>query len=225
MRLFSGTLLLAMALPLAAQTPPIEQARALISHNENQRAADVLEKAIAQTPKNAEAHYLLGAAYGNLAQKASIFGKASLATKAQNELETAVQLDPNHLEARLALVQYYMLAPPFMGGGEEKAIAQANELRKRESFHGHRAWAFIYNVQKKTDLARKEYLDAVREQPSSPKAHISLAIFHIGEKNYAGAATEAETAVKLDPNYMPGWFWVGRAAVSAGTNYPRGEEA
>jgi Tfp pilus assembly protein PilF len=219
------TLLVAIALPLAAQTPLIDQGRALMEKNDYEHAAEVLEKAVAATPKSAEAHYLLGGAYGSLAQKASLFSQASLASKTKDQFEEAVRLDPNHLDARMSLIEYFMVAPGFMGGSESKAIEQANEIKKRDAFRGHRAFAFIYNKQKKPDLARNEYIQAVREQPTSPKTHIALATFYIGEKNFAAATTEVETAVKLDPNYMPGWFWVGRVAASAGTNYPRGEEA
>lgn len=216
---------LAIALPLAAQTPLIEQGRALMNHGKTQEAADVLEKAVAATPKNAEAHYLLGGAYGQLAQKASMFSQMSLASKAKSELETAVTLDPNHVDARFALLQFYMVAPGIAGGSEEKAIEQANEIKKRDALMGHRAWAFIFNRQKKSDQARAEYIAAVREQPNSPKTHIALAQFYINEKNFDGATHEAEMAVKLDPNYMPGWFWVGRTIAGTETNHARGEEA
>lgn len=216
---------LAIALPLAAQTPLIEQGRTLMNHGKTQEAADVLEKAVAAAPKNAEAHYLLGGAYGQLAQKASMFSQMSLASKAKSELETAVTLDPNHVEARFALLQFYMVAPGIAGGSEEKAIEQANEIKKRDALMGHRAWAFIFNRQKKTDQARAEYIAAVREQPNSPKTHIALATFYIGEKNFDAATHEAEMAVKLDPNYMPGWFWLGRTIAGTETNHARGEEA
>ena len=60
MRLAIVTLLVAIALPLAAQTPLIDQGRALMEKNDYGHAAEVLEKAVAATPKSAEAHYLLG---------------------------------------------------------------------------------------------------------------------------------------------------------------------
>jgi tetratricopeptide (TPR) repeat protein len=210
---------------MAAQTPLIDQGHALLEKRDYEHAAEVLEKAVAATPKSAEAHYLLGGAYGSLAQKASIFSQASLASKTKEQFEEAVRLDPNHLDARTSLIEYYTIAPGFMGGSESKAIEQANEIKKRDSFRGHRAWSYIYIQQKKMDLARKELIDAVREQPSSPKTHIYLGYFYINEKNLAGATTEVETAAKVDPNYMPVWFWLGRLAVATESNYARGEEA
>jgi tetratricopeptide (TPR) repeat protein len=93
------------------------------------QAAALFEQAVAQSPKSAEAHYRLGSAYGAQAQKASIFSQASLASKTRQELEQAVALDPNHVEARFALVQFYVLAPGIIGGSYDKAFAQVDEKR------------------------------------------------------------------------------------------------
>jgi len=77
---------------------------------------------------DAETHYRRGVALGEEARRASAFRKISLAKEARAEFERAVQLDPNFLDARFALVEFDMLAPAFVGGGEERAIAQANEI-------------------------------------------------------------------------------------------------
>ena len=225
MRILTFCQCLLLAASLAAQTSLLEQARAAMQRNDPETAANLLEKAVAQTPNNAEAHYLLGDAYGDLAQHACIFKKPGLAKKAQAEFERAVQIDPNYLDARFALVEYDMVAPAFIGGGEDKAIAQANEIKKRDPIEGHRAFALIYSHQKKPDLVHKEYVDAVKEQPNSPKARYWLGVSYLGDKNYPAASTEFETAIKIDPAYMPGWFQVGHVAALTGTNFERGEES
>ena len=188
-------------------------------------AVTVLLSVVAHAADTAEEHYLRGAEYGEAAQHANIFKKPGLAKKAQAEFERAVEIDPNYLEARFALVEYDMLAPAMIGGGEDKAIAQANEIKKRDPLEGHRAFALIYTHQKKPDLVHKEYVDAVKEQPNSPKARYWLGVSYLVDKNYAAATTEFETAIKIDPAYMPGWFQVGHMAALTGTNLERGEES
>src|SRR3954453_12482365 len=111
-----------IALPLFAQTSLIDQGRAAMARNDADAAATLFKKAVAQNPKSAEAHYLLGTAYGSQAQKASIFGQASLAGKTKDEFEKAVALDPNQLDARMGLVEYYTMAPGIIGGSFEKAF-------------------------------------------------------------------------------------------------------
>jgi len=215
-----------LASSLFAQRTLVDEGRAALQRNDADTAANLLEKAVAQSPNSAEAHYFLGTAYGTQAQRASIFSKAGLAKKTQAEFERAVQLDPNYINARFALVEYDMLAPGFIGGGEQKAIEQANEIRKRDALAGHRAWAFIYARQKKPDLAHKELVDAVKEQPNSPKAHYWLGVsYFTPDKNYKAANEEFETAIKLDPTFMPSWFQLGHVAALSGANLQRGEEA
>jgi len=213
-----------MALPLFAQNSLLDQGRAAMARNDDDAATALFEKAVAQNPKSAEAHLWLGNAYGSQAQKASIFGQASLAGKTKAEFEKAVELDPNLLDARYGLIQYYTMAPGIMGGSYDKAFAQAVEIKKRDPLMGHRAAAFIYSHQKKTDEAKKEYFDEVREFPKSPRAHLDLGLLHMSDKNFKAAGDEFDTALKLDPAYMPAVFRHGQLAVLSNGNLARGEE-
>jgi tetratricopeptide (TPR) repeat protein len=124
----------------------------------------------------------------------------------------------------MGLVQFYAMAPGFMGGSYDKAFAQNAEIRKRDPLMAHRGAGFIYAHQKKTDLARKEYFDEVKENPKSPRARYDLGLFYIGEKNYKAATDEYEAAIKLDPAFMPAYFRIGQTAVYSSANYVRGEE-
>ncbi len=226
-----------MSLPLAipaafaavflfAEITLIEQGRAAISRGDSDAAIEILEKAVAQSPKSAEAHFTLGSAYGAKVQAGGMLAAAKYASSIKDEFEKAVALDPRYVEARFGLVQVYAGAPGIMGGSYEKALEQAKEIKAIDPIFGHRAYAFIYSQQKKLDLAEKEYADAIREQPNSPKAHSYFGQYRANvEKNYTAAFAELETAVKLDPNYMPAFYHLGRAAAQANTNLARGEEA
>ena len=208
----------------ATHTELAAAGRAAMERGEAEKAAELYQKAIKLSPKNAEYHYYLGAAYGEMAMAASMFGKASLAKKLETEFETAVKLDPNLIEARMGLVDYYTIAPGFMGGDSAKALEQAAEIKKRDNIEGHRAFARIHARGKKLDLARREFADAVRENPTSPKAHYLLATFYVNEKNWTAGLQEIEAALKLDPGYMPAHYRLGALAAQSGQNYSRGEE-
>jgi Tfp pilus assembly protein PilF len=200
-------------------------ARIAMAQGDSERAADLLTKAI-KLRSAATYHYHLGQALGDQAMKASMFGKASLAGKVRDEFEKASQLDPNLMEARFGLIDFYMIAPAMMGGSEEKALAQAAEIKKRDAYQGHRAYARIYQRQKKNDLARREYQDLVREQPHSAAAHNVYGAFLAGiDKNYKSGFEEIDTAIKLDPSYMPAYFRLGAVAAASGAQLARGEEA
>jgi Tfp pilus assembly protein PilF len=222
MRTLVPALLLALATSLFAQSPVIDRASALLAAGEPDKAIDVLEPAVAAHPNDALLHYWLGAAYGREAQQASVFRQLSLAKSARTELERAVALDPNLLDARFGLMEYYIMAPSIAGGDPEKARQQAAEIRKRDAVDGHRALAIIASHEKKPEVARAEYLAAVREQPSSARAHYWLGVFYMtADKNYKAAMQEFDAAAA----YAPAWFQVGHVAALAGTDLARGEQS
>jgi len=185
-----ATVLLAASLSAATPEQLFAAGKQAMGKNEWDKATDLFEQAVKARPDSAEYHFRLGQAYGSQAKDASIFRQPGLASKTREEFERAVQLDPNLIDARSALISYYLMAPGFMG---------------------------------EQDLARKEYTDAVREQPSSPKAHLYFGAFLMSEKNYKQALEEFETSLRLDSNYMPAYFRIGQVAL-AENNYPHGEE-
>jgi tetratricopeptide (TPR) repeat protein len=191
-----------------------------------EKSADFCSKAVRLNPANADYRYCLGNAYRVLVQQASIFKKPALSKQAREELERAVQIDPRHANARLALIDFYVFAPSVAGGSESKALQHATELRKLDRSEGHRAFARLYVDQKKLDLARKEYLDAVREEPQSARAHAALGAFYgSSDQNYKAAIEELETALRLDPAFLPALLRLGQVAAASGTHLQRGEEA
>lgn len=135
--------LLILATHLAAKANLVEEGQAALDRNDPQAALIVLERAEAEDPNNARIHYLLGVASGSLARKANAFRRMSLARHTRDEFERAVTLDPNDLDARWGLVQYYALAPAYLGGSEQKARQQADEINKRDARFGKRALDFL----------------------------------------------------------------------------------
>jgi tetratricopeptide (TPR) repeat protein len=225
-RLSLAILMTFATVSFAAMTPLIELGRAAISRADFDAAVEVLERAVVQSPKSAEAHYYLGSAYSGKIQQDGMLAAAKYGAKVKDEFEKAVALDPQQLDARYSLVQVYSAAPAIMGGSMDKALEQAMAIKAIDPFYGHRAYAFIYSQQKKLDLAKKEYLDAVREQPNAPKPHSFLGAYLVNvEKDYGAAFAEFDTALKCDPAYMPAFYHLGRTAALADTNLALGEQS
>jgi tetratricopeptide (TPR) repeat protein len=229
MRRIAAVLFLAMlSLAAGAQTNDpqalVQRGRDAITHGEPEKAVELLEKAVALKPNNADYHYQLATAQLQAGMRAGMFGGMSLLPKAKAELERAIQIDPNLIAARFALLEVYVSAPTFAGGSESGALEQATEIRKRDAINGHRAFARIHTAATKPDLVRKEYVDMVKEQPASARAHYWFGVYlMLTEKNYPPASVELESAVKLDPSYLPSYFQIGHAAALAGNKLTRGE--
>jgi tetratricopeptide (TPR) repeat protein len=225
MRAFTLLLLLCLSSDVLAASAAdlIASGKAAFLRRDYDGAVQFFEKAVEADPKSAEAHYRLASTLGRQAMTAGVLRQATLARRTRAALETARQLDPSHLDTRAALIDYYSMAPGFMGGGMDKAMAEAAELKKMDAFRGRRAYANIYLRQKKQDLARKELVELVRENPRSPKAHQILGNFLLTEKNYQGALHEFEMALQLDPTYMPPHLRIGQHAALTGTGFARAE--
>jgi cytochrome c-type biogenesis protein CcmH/NrfG len=94
------------------------------------------ERAVALDSKRSEYHDWLGRAYGRKAEEDShskMASALSLARRTHREFELAVQLDARSVEARRDLISFMASAPKDLGGGEEHAMAQIDELSSVDS--------------------------------------------------------------------------------------------
>ena len=102
------------------------------------QAATQFEQAVQLVDGNAEYHLWLGRAYGRQAQQGG--GEAFfLARKVRVHFEKAVALNPDNIEARFDLLEYYLQASVFVSGGLAKAKEQAEEIAKRNAEEGRKA--------------------------------------------------------------------------------------
>jgi len=111
---------------------PFYLGRIVYEEEQYDRAVEWFEKAVAGAERKSEYHLWLGRSYGQKAKQANVVQQPLLAKKVKGHFETAVMLDPNNIEARYALMEYYSTAPVLLGGSKEKAREQAEEIRKRD---------------------------------------------------------------------------------------------
>ncbi len=121
-----------------------------------------LQKATAIDPDDSSYFFWLGSAYGIAARENHSVFKASHCRAA---LLKAIQLDPDNLDAREALVTFYRQAPFFVGGNLAKAHAQATEIEKRDPLRGALAEAEICISEKKYDEAFDAFENLLKKHP------------------------------------------------------------
>ena len=138
-------------------------------------AFDWFEKAGEADSASADYQYRLGQMYGAKAQEANIFRKPGHARRARMAFEKAVRLDPDHLAARTALVEYHLRAPGIVGGSREKALEQAGEIKSRDLTEGHLAWGLVHSREKAQDKVESAYLAAVESANDDPRPVLRLA--------------------------------------------------
>jgi tetratricopeptide (TPR) repeat protein len=167
-----------------------------------------LEKATALAPKSSPYFRSLGDAYGLSAEKAGLFSKLGWARKCQAAYEQAVALDPEDVDARYSLFNYYRQAPSFVGGGLDKARAQALEIQKRDNVRGTLAVVELSVAEHKFDEAFAALDDLRRHHPESLVASYQFgrAAAMSGQRLDEGAAALRQyLAATPDEDQPPLW--------------------
>ncbi len=178
-------------------------------------ALKLAEKAVALDPKNARHQFNLAAACGRKASKAGILSQLGLARRFKKEAETVMKLDPGHVDARFALIEFHLQAPGVAGGSKEKIQPLVAEISRINPSRGYLAQAIIARREKQTEKLEGLYRKAVEANPRSYEAHLALAAFHASDarKNYDLAEKHGLEARKLDPGRIGAYSLLAQAYV------------
>lgn len=120
-----------------------------------------LEAATRLAPTSALYQQELGDAYGAAAGQAAMFSKLALAKKALSAYQRAIKLEPESVEHRLRLMNYYAHAPRIAAGGIEKAYDVAETIRTRDPLQGGLAIISLHLGEKRWPQAFAE-IDALQ---------------------------------------------------------------
>jgi tetratricopeptide (TPR) repeat protein len=158
--------------------------RAYYSVNNWDRAVSACEKAVTLAPDSSEYHLWLGRTYGEKADASNFFTAAGLAKKVRTEFERAVALNPTNAIGRTDLAEFYLEAPGIVGGGQDKARAQAEALAKLDPAKAHWVTGRMAEKNKDTMTAEREYRAAIDESHGGASAWLNLALFYRNTKRY-----------------------------------------
>jgi tetratricopeptide (TPR) repeat protein len=178
------------------------------------------EKAVALAPDNGLYHLWLGRIYGEKADRSGFLKASGLAGKVRSEFERAVELSPGNWEARTDLAEFYVEAPAIVGGGKDKARAQAEQLVPLNLSMAHWVRGRIAEKEKNAALAEQEFRAAVTASQNGARAWLNLAGFY----RHANRFDEMERALhSLESSRLdhPGAFVDGASMLfHADRDYP-----
>jgi tetratricopeptide (TPR) repeat protein len=215
----------AAAEPLPAQTSlpaSVEAVRSQLREGDIDAAIDAGEAAVETLADDAQAWFWLGRAYAQQAMRASLLGKPKWAGKTRDAYEKAVALDPEHLDARFDLTQYYVLAPGFLGGGRDKADAQVAELRRLDPVMGKLADAMLAGQDDKPAEVERAYREALDLAPGHPRARVAYTMFLAGKERWDDIAKLWNDSLARDPGDMLAHYQLGRLAAVSGQRLEEG---
>ncbi len=178
------------------------------------------EKAVKLDPNNSRFHLWLGRIYGEKADNVNFWSAAGLAKKVRTEFEAAVRLDPNSAEARTDLAEFYLEAPGIVGGGRDKAEAQAKELDKLDAPMAH--WVRGRIAEKKKDLAaaEREYRGAIEASNGGAYAWFNLALFYRHQQRWDEMEQTVHRAISAPIDRPEILMESGEILIRAGRDFP-----
>jgi tetratricopeptide (TPR) repeat protein len=199
--------------------------RARIHAGQFEKAIAAGEKATALGPRNAQAFYWLGNAYGDRIGEVGMLSKMTMAPKLRDAFEQAVKLDPALVDARSSLIEFYLLAPGAIGGGIDKARAQATAIAKYDRAKGLMAQARIAIHEKKPAEALKAYESAYALKTNDPQLRRALIVGYQESKRWADAYRVIKTWIAEEPGANIAQYQLGKLAAVSGQHLAEGEAA
>jgi tetratricopeptide (TPR) repeat protein len=206
----------------AANLPP--EAGEIRASLRAHRLDDAVAKAESWTkanPQDAAAWTWSGRAYAQQAMSASIFSKPGWASKMQHAYERAVELDGTNLDTRFELMQFYAMAPGFMGGGSDKASAQAAAIAKLDPARGHVALGVIAESDD-PKAAEREYRAAIAAAPDDPRGRVALSNLLSGQKRWGEARALFIELLERKPGDAGALYQLGKLAALSGEELEAG---
>jgi Flp pilus assembly protein TadD len=164
------------------------------------KATEALERAAAIEPDNPKILNWLGRGWGRRAETSGPFTAPGYATKARQAFERSVALDPTSKEATGDLLDYYLDAPGFLGGGMQKAQELARLIARTDAAEGHYAQALIEDRRKEYDSAEQHFRHAAELAPKQVGRFLDLAKYLAKRGRFAESEAVFEHAAKVAPN-------------------------
>jgi len=132
-----------------------------IHFNEWDKAIGYYQKLKKLKPKEANYYYKYGGALGLKSKDGGKWVAIRLIGEMKDSFEKTIALNPNHIDARWALIEYYLQVPALFGGSEKNAQHYADELIKLSPVDGYLSKGRIDEYFKRDKSAELHYIKAV----------------------------------------------------------------
>ncbi len=125
-----------------------------------EKAAVYFKKLTQVKPNEADYFYKYGGCLGMRAMEVNKFKAFGLVGDMKSAFEKTIVLNPNHIQARWALIELYLQLPGIAGGSELKALKYSNELAKLSPVDGYLSKGRIDEYFERYTFAEKNYIKA-----------------------------------------------------------------
>lgn len=184
--------------------------------NQYDEAIDVFSALVELNKESGNNFYLLGEAnLQALMNNSNFFKMGPYASATKSALQKALELKPEHIEARIQLSNYYLNAPMIAGGSTKKAKKHAEILKKYNPLKGRLLLASIHIKKGDYTDAEKIYLDMLNEGIEHNKTYYLLSLVKFNMKDYKASMDYAEQSIESFPEYITSYYQFGKSSFYA----------
>ncbi len=187
--------------------------RVYLAQGRSQDAVQAIEQATRLDPGSSLHQFWLAEALVARIDEVAVLFKVSVAHRIRVAYEKAVELDPENLEARVAVARYHAEAPPIVGGDPAAAQQQLEEVRRRDPALAHVAQALIHERLGRPEPAEEEIAAAVRVDPESVVGWREAGLFHQRRQRWQEAQRAFDEVLLRQPGDPVALFEAARTAV------------
>lgn len=202
--------------------------KSLIQQQKRDEAQRILDVAVQQYIDYSELFYLSGINLIALASSGSVFNARGRATRGVEMLQQALLLNPKHYAAHLALIQFYLVAPPSAGGSDTLARQQISELTLLSDIQGVLAQVQLLLQQNKIAQAVKLLDKQLELTPNQADLLLRRGALLSRQNIFQLALKDYQQVIHLDVSSAQRYqalFHIGRLAILSETDYTAGINA
>jgi tetratricopeptide (TPR) repeat protein len=193
--------------PEKAKAQHVARGQALLKDKKFQEAALEFRSALQIDEKLADAHWGLANAYEGLQRYQEAF----------EEMRQTAALDPNNLDVRVKLGNYYLVGSKQSPAALSEAEHLAKEVLEKDPNHieGHILMGSVLFAQDKKQEAFAELNHAVELNPQRVESYLSLARFYVLTNDVATAEATYQRAISVSGGSAMAHYEYGKFLVAA----------
>ena len=202
-----------------------DRGRAAHNAGKTDEAASAFERAVALDPTSSLYQMWLGHAYSRQLSSASFLRKPFIARRSGEAYNMAVKLDPSSIDAAEARLDFFLGAPGIVGGGVDKARAEAARLATLDAYRGGIATARIAEHEKNGSEAERLYRSLMAQYPDRTAAADALVTLLQNAQRFDEAFKIVDERLARLPDETASLYNLGRLSAVSGQHLARGEAA
>jgi tetratricopeptide (TPR) repeat protein len=205
--LIAAFILGACTTPEKAKAQHVARGQALLKDKKFQEAVLEFRSALQIDEKLADAHWGLANAYEGLQRYQEAF----------DEMRQTAELDPNNLDVRVKLGNFYLVGAKQSPSAIGEAERLAKEVLEKDPNHieGHILMASVLFAQDKKQQALAELNHAVELDPKRVESYLSLARYYVQTNDIPGAEAVYQRAIAVSGGSAQAHYEYGKFLVGA----------